>query len=191
MVVEFGAREAELGRQPRRYLKFFSDYQDRILFGTDSEPEDAMYANYFRWLETRDEYFPYWGYPGQGRWEIYGIGAAGLLFSKRFITRTQKTFCAIQRTRTDMSNRLLSSALILRSSQSRFRRGANKNLGDSCYSGLPEGHRLPEAAGSKPVNARRRRKIRYRGTHLGRGAVTIRTPATNSCSAHRARSRLP
>jgi len=32
-----------------------------------------MYANYFRWLETGDEYFPYWGYPGQGRWEIYGM----------------------------------------------------------------------------------------------------------------------
>jgi uncharacterized protein len=27
MVVEFGAREAELGRQPRRALKFFQDYQ--------------------------------------------------------------------------------------------------------------------------------------------------------------------
>ena len=73
MFVEFGARQAELGRQPRRSRNFFSDYQDRILFGTDSEPEEAMYANYFRWLETADEYFPYWGYPGQGRWEIYGM----------------------------------------------------------------------------------------------------------------------
>ena len=52
MYVEFGAREAELGRQPRRARKFFLDYQDRIMFGTDSEPEEAMYANYFRWLET-------------------------------------------------------------------------------------------------------------------------------------------
>jgi uncharacterized protein len=73
MYVELGARQAELGRQPRRAHKFFLDYQDRILFGTDSEPEEAMYANYFRWLETADEYFPYWGYPGQGRWEIYGL----------------------------------------------------------------------------------------------------------------------
>ena len=73
ILVEFGARQAELGRQPRRAHKFFLDYQDRILFGTDSEPETAMYANYFRWLETGDEYFPYWGYPAQGRWEIYGL----------------------------------------------------------------------------------------------------------------------
>jgi predicted TIM-barrel fold metal-dependent hydrolase len=73
MHVEFGARQAELGRQPRRARKFFLDYQDRIMFGTDSEPEEQMYANYFRWLETADEYFPYWGYPGQGRWDIYGM----------------------------------------------------------------------------------------------------------------------
>jgi len=25
-----------------------------MLFGTDSEPETAMYSNYFRWLETGD-----------------------------------------------------------------------------------------------------------------------------------------
>ena len=73
MYVEFGARQAELGRQPRRSRQFFLEYQDRILFGTDSEPEEPMYANYFRWLETADEYFPYWGYPGQGRWDIYGM----------------------------------------------------------------------------------------------------------------------
>jgi predicted TIM-barrel fold metal-dependent hydrolase len=73
MYVEFGAREAELGRQPRRARKFFLDYQNRIMFGTDSDSEKAMYANYFRWLETPDEYFAYAGYPGQGRWEIYGM----------------------------------------------------------------------------------------------------------------------
>ncbi len=73
MYVEFGQREAELGRQPRRARKFFIDYQDRILFGSDSTPEETMYANYFRWLETADEYFPYSGYPEQGRWEIYGM----------------------------------------------------------------------------------------------------------------------
>ena len=44
------------------------------MFGTDSEVTEAMYRNYFRWLETTDEYFDYWGYPGQGRWKIYGLG---------------------------------------------------------------------------------------------------------------------
>jgi predicted TIM-barrel fold metal-dependent hydrolase len=57
MSVEFGAREVELGRQPRRARQFFMEFQDRILFGTDSEPDPKMYANYFKWLETAAEYF--------------------------------------------------------------------------------------------------------------------------------------
>jgi predicted TIM-barrel fold metal-dependent hydrolase len=70
---EFGAREAELGRQPRRTRQLFLDYQDRILFGTDNTPEPEMYQNNFRWLETADENFDYWGYPDQGRWRISGL----------------------------------------------------------------------------------------------------------------------
>ena len=92
MYVEFGAREAELGRQPRRARKFFFDYQDRILFGTDAEPEEAMYANYFRWLETADEYFPYWGYPGQGRWEIYGMELPDGILEKVYHKNADKLF---------------------------------------------------------------------------------------------------
>jgi uncharacterized protein len=92
MYVEFGARQAELGRQPRRSRRFFVDYQDRILFGTDSEPEEAMYANYFRWLETGDEYFPYWGYPGQGRWEIYGMELPDVVLEKVYHKNADKIF---------------------------------------------------------------------------------------------------
>ncbi len=92
MYVEFGARQAELGRQPRRAHKFFLDYQNRILFGTDSEPENAMYANYFRWLETADEYFPYWGYPGQGRWEIYGLELPDSVLEKVYNKNASKLF---------------------------------------------------------------------------------------------------
>ena len=92
MYVEFGAREAELGRQPRRSRKFFLDYQDRILFGTDAEPIEKMYANYFRWLETADEYFPYWGYPEQGRWEIYGMELPGNVLEKIYNQNAQRIF---------------------------------------------------------------------------------------------------
>ncbi len=35
--------------------------------------DEAMYRNQFRWLQTGDESFDYWGYPAQGRWEIYGL----------------------------------------------------------------------------------------------------------------------
>jgi uncharacterized protein len=73
VVVETGARQAELGRQPRRAREFFLRYQDRILFGTDARPEETMYRNWFRWLETADEHFEYWDHPQQGRWHIYGL----------------------------------------------------------------------------------------------------------------------
>jgi predicted TIM-barrel fold metal-dependent hydrolase len=92
MYVEFGAREAELGRQPRRARKFFLDYQDRIMFGTDSEPEEKMYANYFRWLETADEYFDYWGAPGQGRWAIYGMEFPDAVLEKIYHKNAEKIF---------------------------------------------------------------------------------------------------
>jgi predicted TIM-barrel fold metal-dependent hydrolase len=92
MYVELGARQAELGRQPRRAAKFFTEFQDRILFGTDSEPVPEMYANYFRWLETADEYFPYWGYPGQGRWMIYGMELPDSILEKVYHKNAEKIF---------------------------------------------------------------------------------------------------
>jgi uncharacterized protein len=92
MVVELGAREAELGRQPRRARQFFLDFQDRVLFGTDSEPNEKMYANYFRWLETGDEYFDYWDYPGQGRWKIYSMELPDAVLEKVYHTNAERIF---------------------------------------------------------------------------------------------------
>jgi len=92
MYVEFGARQAELGRQPRRARQFFAEFQDRILFGSDAEPVPEMYANYFRWLESEDEYFPYWGYPGQGRWEIYGMGLPDRILEKVYHRNAERIF---------------------------------------------------------------------------------------------------
>jgi predicted TIM-barrel fold metal-dependent hydrolase len=86
MQVEIGARIGELGRQPRRARRFFDQYQDRILFGTDAVPRGtqtpqqlfgpSLYEIYFRFLETDDEYFDYAPapVPPQGRWRIYGLG---------------------------------------------------------------------------------------------------------------------
>jgi len=85
MHVDFSARLAELGRQPRATRRFFDRYQDRILFGTDAVPRDhrfpqqvfgeTLYEIYYRFLETNDEYFDYSParLPPQGRWRIYGI----------------------------------------------------------------------------------------------------------------------
>ncbi len=92
VMVEFGAREAELGRQPRRAREFFLKYQDRIMFGTDNEVTEEMYRNHFRWLETADEFFDYWGYPGQGRWEIYGMALPDPVLEKIYHKNAEKMF---------------------------------------------------------------------------------------------------
>ena len=92
VMVEFGAREAELGRQPRRARDFFIKYQDRIMFGTDNGMDEAMYRNHFRWLETGDEYFDYWGYPGQGRWKIYGMELPDEVLEKIYHKNAERMF---------------------------------------------------------------------------------------------------
>jgi len=92
VMIEFGAREAELGRQPRRARDFFLKYQDRIMFGTDNGMDEEMYRNHFRWLETPDEYFDYWGYPAQGRWKIYGMELPDPVLEKVYHKNAERMF---------------------------------------------------------------------------------------------------
>jgi len=74
--VDIAARLAELGRQPYSTRSFFLRYPDRILFGVDMAPDPSLYAIHYRFLETFDESFDYSTdpVPGQGRWQIHGIG---------------------------------------------------------------------------------------------------------------------
>jgi predicted TIM-barrel fold metal-dependent hydrolase len=92
VLTETGARHAELGRQPRRTRAFFLKYQDRILFGTDFDPSEGMYRNWFRWLETADEAFDYWNSPGQGRWTISGIDLPPEVLEKIYRTNADRLF---------------------------------------------------------------------------------------------------
>jgi predicted TIM-barrel fold metal-dependent hydrolase len=92
VMIEFGARQAELGRQPRRARDFFLKYQDRIMFGTDNGMQEEMYRNHFRWLETADEYFDYWGYPAQGRWKIYGMDLPDSVLEKIYHVNAERVF---------------------------------------------------------------------------------------------------
>ena len=92
VMVEFGAREAELGRQPKRAREFFLKYQDRIMFGTDNGMDEEMYRNHFRWLETADEYFDYWGYPAQGRWKISGMELPDPVLEKVYHRNAERLF---------------------------------------------------------------------------------------------------
>lgn len=73
--VDISERIGELGRQPYAARRFFLQYADRILFGTDRPVEEKIYPVYYRFLETDDEYFGYGNEepPRQGRWKIYGM----------------------------------------------------------------------------------------------------------------------
>ena len=75
--IDFSARADELGRQPYTSREFFIKFQDRIFFGTDMPASMEMYRFYFRFLETKDEYFAPPGYDGkftEPRWRICGLG---------------------------------------------------------------------------------------------------------------------
>ncbi len=73
--IDISARLGELGRQPYTARRFFIQYQDRILFGSDMGPDPEAYRLAYRFLETDDEYFNYnvGEIPGQGRWYVYGL----------------------------------------------------------------------------------------------------------------------
>lgn len=75
--IDISARIDELGRQPYTARELIVKYQDRILFGSDMPARPDIYRCYFRFLETRDEYFEYPDYIGRwghSRWRIYGLG---------------------------------------------------------------------------------------------------------------------
>ena len=65
-------------------------YQDRVLFGTDQSFEEGMYRNWFRWLETADEYFDYWNYPTQGRWKVYGVDLPREVLAKVYAKNAER-----------------------------------------------------------------------------------------------------
>lgn len=102
MHCEIGARLGELGRQPRRARRFFEEFQDRIMFGTDATPngtsvpqqdlKPAMFQCYFRFLETADEYFDYAPseVPPQGRWKVYGIELPDSILKKVYHNNAAK-----------------------------------------------------------------------------------------------------
>ena len=98
VMVEFGAREAELGRQPLQTRELFLKYQDRVMFGTDNGMDVEMYRNHFRWLETADESFDYWGSPGQGRWEIYGLQLPDAVLEKIYHLNAERLFAQFKGT---------------------------------------------------------------------------------------------
>jgi predicted TIM-barrel fold metal-dependent hydrolase len=90
--IDISARTAELGRQPFTARKFFMNYQDRILFGSDLGPDLEAYRAYFRFLETDDEYFNYGTseIPEQGRWQVYGLNLPEDVLKKVYFSNANR-----------------------------------------------------------------------------------------------------
>lgn len=93
--VEIGAVIAELGRQPRAANKFFTKWQDRVLFGKDSwKPEE--YQTYFHVLETEDEYFQYHK-KYHAFWPMYGLGLPDEVLKKLYYKNALKILPSIDK----------------------------------------------------------------------------------------------
>jgi len=88
--VEIGAITSDLGRQPRAAKRFFTKYQDRVLFGKDAY-NVAEYHVYFRLLETDDEYFdPIRKY--HGVWKLYGMDLSDDVLKKLYYKNALRIF---------------------------------------------------------------------------------------------------
>jgi len=99
VIIDFSARIDELGRQPYTAREFFIKYQDRILFGLDMPVSTQAYRCYFRFLETRDEYFEYPDYIGRfgvyTRWKLYGLDLPDEVLKKVYHENAQRVIPGI------------------------------------------------------------------------------------------------
>jgi len=78
--IDISARHQETCVTPRATKRFYEKYQDRILFGTDNDPDPDMYHTQWRILETEDEHFYL---KGQSyHWPLHGIGLTDPVLKK-------------------------------------------------------------------------------------------------------------
>jgi hypothetical protein len=62
------------------------------MFGTDATPNEDMYRNFLRRLETGNEYFDYCGPRGEGRWKIYGMVLSDPVLEKVYNLNMKRVF---------------------------------------------------------------------------------------------------
>jgi predicted TIM-barrel fold metal-dependent hydrolase len=85
--VDFAARMWELARQPFTARRFLLARADRVLFGTDNDPDLAMYLAHVRQLETEDEWF----WPADAEWwRGYGMGLPDSVLKKVYSANADK-----------------------------------------------------------------------------------------------------
>src|SRR5262249_2941772 len=72
LYADIGARFSEISPIPRFMGAFFKRYQNRLLYGTDNNPEPGMYRESFHILATADEHF-YPEYFSNYHWPMHGF----------------------------------------------------------------------------------------------------------------------
>ena len=83
------ARFGEVAPIPRYMAKFYEKYQDRLLYGTDNDPERPMYEATIRILETLDEHFYYFR---SYHWPSHGFGLSDKILKKVYRDNARKIF---------------------------------------------------------------------------------------------------
>ncbi len=81
LYADISARYAEISPIPRFMSQFFQRYQDRLLYGTDNDPEPGMFQVTFRLLETADEHF-YPDYMRKYHWPMHGFALPNRVLKK-------------------------------------------------------------------------------------------------------------
>jgi predicted TIM-barrel fold metal-dependent hydrolase len=80
--LEVAAVLYEFGRQPRTAATFFTQYQDRVIFGKDAYAP-SEYPYYWRVFETQDEYFDYYR-DYHAFWKLYGMNLSDVVLKKLY-----------------------------------------------------------------------------------------------------------
>jgi len=83
LYLDISARYAETATIPRQMEKFYSQYQDRLLYGTDMGMGVPMYQITFRVLETLDEHF-YETVAFNYHWAMNGFGLNDSILKKLY-----------------------------------------------------------------------------------------------------------
>ncbi|HLH53939.1 MAG TPA: amidohydrolase family protein [Verrucomicrobiae bacterium] len=95
LYADMGARFAEIAPIPRFMRSFFQRYQDRLLYGTDMDPNPGMFRVSFRLLETEDEHF-YPEYFSKYHWAWYGFGLPDSVLKKIYRDNARRILAGAQ-----------------------------------------------------------------------------------------------
>jgi predicted TIM-barrel fold metal-dependent hydrolase len=85
LYADIGARYAETAAIPRTVNRFFQQYQDRLVYGTDMGVAPEMYRTTFRILESEDEHF-YDHNISSYHWSMNGYGLPDEVLEKVYRT---------------------------------------------------------------------------------------------------------